>query len=72
MYPVVFSLKQLKSQSRDPNDMSVVLLADPSKLAIDADDTDDEDAPKISLAEMLDDLHIAEDATGGEEADMME
>jgi len=69
---VVFSIKQIKSQSCDPNDMSVVLSADPSKLAVDTDDTDDEDAPKISLAEMLDDLHIAEDATGGEGADMME
>uniref|UniRef100_F7E4H4 60S ribosomal export protein NMD3 n=1 Tax=Monodelphis domestica TaxID=13616 RepID=F7E4H4_MONDO len=34
-------------------------------------DTDDEGAPRISLAEMLEDLHIAEDATGGEGAAMM-
>ncbi|XP_054103306.1 60S ribosomal export protein NMD3 isoform X3 [Callithrix jacchus] len=29
-------------------------------------DTDDEGAPRISLAEMLEDLHISQDATGGE------
>ncbi|OXB70853.1 UNVERIFIED_CONTAM: hypothetical protein H355_013489 [Colinus virginianus] len=34
-------------------------------------DTDDDGAPRISLAEMLDDLHISEDATGGEGASMM-
>ncbi|XP_068939618.1 60S ribosomal export protein NMD3 [Petaurus breviceps papuanus] len=34
-------------------------------------DTDDEGAPRISLAEMLEDLHISEDATGGEGASMM-
>ncbi|KAK2171343.1 hypothetical protein NP493_1077g00019 [Ridgeia piscesae] len=50
---------------------NINIYKDPSKLAVDTDDTDDEDAPKISLAEMLDDLHIAEDATGGEGADMM-
>lgn len=34
-------------------------------------DTDDDGAPRISLAEMLEDLHISQDATGGEGADMM-
>ncbi|NWQ81419.1 NMD3 protein, partial [Columbina picui] len=33
-------------------------------------DTDDDGAPRISLAEMLEDLHISEDATGGEGANM--
>lgn len=34
-------------------------------------DTDDDGAPRISLAEMLEDLHISQDATGGEGANMM-
>ncbi|XP_012871596.1 PREDICTED: 60S ribosomal export protein NMD3 [Dipodomys ordii] len=34
-------------------------------------DTDDEGAPRISLAEMLEDLHISQDATGAEGASMM-
>ena len=34
-------------------------------------DTDDEGAPRISLAEMLEDLHISQDATGGEGESMM-
>ncbi|KAM6062494.1 60S ribosomal export protein NMD3 [Chlamydotis macqueenii] len=34
-------------------------------------DTDDDGPPRISLAEMLEDLHISEDATGGEGANMM-
>ncbi|EMP32714.1 60S ribosomal export protein NMD3, partial [Chelonia mydas] len=34
-------------------------------------DTDDEGAPRISLAEMLEELHISQDATGGEGSDMM-
>ncbi|ESN92424.1 hypothetical protein HELRODRAFT_187554 [Helobdella robusta] len=33
---------------------------------------DDEEIPVISLAEMIDELHIGEDATGGEGADMIE
>lgn len=33
-------------------------------------DTDDDGAPRISLAEMLEELSLA-DATGGEGADMM-
>lgn len=34
-------------------------------------DTDDEGIPRISLAEMLEDLQISEDATGGEGAEML-
>lgn len=34
-------------------------------------DTDDEGAPRISLAEMLEDLHISQDAAGGEGESMM-
>ncbi|KAH0624123.1 hypothetical protein JD844_007527 [Phrynosoma platyrhinos] len=34
-------------------------------------DTDDEGIPRISLAEMLEDLQISRDATGGEGADML-
>lgn len=34
-------------------------------------DTDDEGAPRISLAEMLEDLHISQDATGEEGDSMM-
>ncbi|NXG29780.1 NMD3 protein, partial [Dromaius novaehollandiae] len=34
-------------------------------------DTDDDGPPRISLAEMLEDLHISQDATGGEGASMM-
>lgn len=34
-------------------------------------DTDDEGAPRISLAEMIEDLHISQDATGEEGASMM-
>lgn len=34
-------------------------------------DTDEEGAPRISLAEMLEDLHISQDATGEEGESMM-
>lgn len=34
-------------------------------------ETDDEGAPRVSLAEMLEDLHISQDATGEEGASMM-
>lgn len=43
---------------------------DAERIAVETD-TDDDDVPKISLQEMLDDLHIT-DATGGAGADMME
>ncbi len=42
---------------------------DASKIPVESD-TDDEGAPRISLAEMLEDLSLS-DATGGEGADMM-
>lgn len=34
---------------------------------MDTDDTGDEDLPQISLQEMLDDLHIADDPMGDED-----
>lgn len=39
---------------------------------MDTDDTDDEEIPRISLAEMLDELNIEDDATGEEGAAMLE
>nr|KAG5697626.1 hypothetical protein BaRGS_011175 [Batillaria attramentaria] len=50
----------------------VNIYKDTSKQLAEPEDTDDEGAPVISLQEMLEDLHIAEDATGGEGAPMME
>lgn len=44
-------------------------LPDASKIPVESD-TDDEGVPRISLAEMMDDLSL-NDATGGEGADMM-
>ncbi len=35
-------------------------------------DSEDEALPSVSLQEMLEDLHIGTDATGGEGADMLE
>ena len=49
-----------------------MLPSDASKLAVDGYESDAEGAPQISLAEMLDELHISEDATGGEGAEMLE
>nr|XP_002735759.1 PREDICTED: 60S ribosomal export protein NMD3-like [Saccoglossus kowalevskii] len=40
--------------------------------SIPVESSDDDDAPKISLQEMLEDLNISEDATGGEGAAMLE
>lgn len=45
----------------------VNIYRDESKIAVDTDDTDDEDLPQISLQEMLDDLHIADDPMGDED-----
>ncbi|XP_021340779.1 60S ribosomal export protein NMD3-like [Mizuhopecten yessoensis] len=76
--------EETASNDRDYNDFledleedanyrqGVNIYKDNSKIAVDADDTDDEDLPQISLQEMLDDLHIEEDATGGEGAEMIE
>ena len=47
-------------------------ISDSNKVLVEAEETDDDGAPTISLQEMLDDLHITEDATGGEGAAMME
>ena len=47
-------------------------IADKSKVPVDTDDTDEEGAPQISLQEMLDDLHLGDDATGDDGAAMMD
>lgn len=44
-------------------------LSDAAKIPVESD-TDDEGIPRISLAEMMEDLNL-NDATGGEGADMM-
>ncbi|XP_028650299.1 60S ribosomal export protein NMD3 [Erpetoichthys calabaricus] len=49
---------------------NINIFRDPSKIPVESD-TDDEGAPRISLVEMLEDLCISEDATGGEGADMI-
>jgi nonsense-mediated mRNA decay protein 3 len=41
-------------------------------MPVDTDETDDEDFPRVSLAEMLDDLSTSVDATGGEGAEKNE
>lgn len=50
--------------------MTDIIITDATKIAVETD-TEDEDMPRISLQEMLDDLHIT-DATGGAGADMIE
>ncbi|XP_078331539.1 60S ribosomal export protein NMD3-like [Crassostrea virginica] len=45
----------------------VNIYKDQSKIAVDTTDTEDEDLPQISLQEMLDDLHIADDPMGDED-----
>ena len=52
----------------------VNIYRDSAKLAVDSDDvtSDDDEAPRISLAEMINDLDISEDATGEDGAPMME
>ena len=52
--------------------ISIMFLILAANVAIDTDDTDAEDVPHVTLAEMLDDMHIAEDATGEPGAPMME
>ncbi|CAH1772405.1 unnamed protein product [Owenia fusiformis] len=51
---------------------NVNIYKDTNKIAVDQDDTDDENVPTVSLQEMLDDLHISTDATGEEGAEMQE
>ncbi|XP_071115506.1 60S ribosomal export protein NMD3-like [Haliotis cracherodii] len=63
----------LEDLEEDPSvRQNVNIYLDRNKLAVDTDDTDDEGVPQISLQEMLEDLHIAEDATGEDGADMIE
>ncbi|XP_072897112.1 60S ribosomal export protein NMD3 [Hemitrygon akajei] len=50
---------------------NINIYRDSSKVPVESD-TDDDGAPRISLAEMLEDLHISVDATGGEGAAMMD
>jgi len=73
-----------ETHARDYNDFLEDLEEDPAyrqnvniykgkdSLPVEREDTDDEEYPRVSLAEMLEDLHIAEDATGGEGAEMIE
>lgn len=49
--------------------MGICLNLDASKIPVESD-TDDDGAPHISLAEMLEELSLT-DATGGEGANMM-
>ncbi|XP_074656149.1 60S ribosomal export protein NMD3-like [Tubulanus polymorphus] len=52
---------------------NVDIYLDREKVAVETDDSEyGDEAPKISLQEMLDDLHISNDATGGEGDDMIE
>ena len=45
---------------------------DNTKITVEVEESDDEGLPQISLQEMLEDLTIGSDATGGEGAAMME
>ncbi|MGH0169992.1 UNVERIFIED_CONTAM: hypothetical protein FKN15_063287 [Acipenser sinensis] len=49
---------------------NINIFRDASKIPVESD-TDDDGAPRVSLMEMLEDLNISEDATGGEGADMI-
>lgn len=51
---------------------NVNIYKDKSKVPVDTDEAEEEGIPTISLQEMLDDLHLADDATGGEGAPMMD
>ncbi|XP_053382843.1 60S ribosomal export protein NMD3-like isoform X5 [Mercenaria mercenaria] len=63
----------LEDLEEDPTiRQNVNIYKDKNRIPIDTDDTDEEGIPQISLQEMLDDLHIADDATGGEGAAMMD
>ncbi|XP_060582712.1 60S ribosomal export protein NMD3-like [Ruditapes philippinarum] len=63
----------LEDLEEDPSiRQNVNIYKDKNRIPIDMDDTDEEGIPQISLQEMLDDLHIADDATGGEGAAMMD
>ena len=45
----------------------IVSFTDQHTITVDTTDTEDEDLPQISLQEMLDDLHIADDPVGYED-----
>lgn len=63
----------LEDLEEDPDfRQNINIFKDASKISVEAAESDDEGLPQISLQEMLEDLHIAEDATGGEGADMMD
>ncbi|KAL8594961.1 hypothetical protein ACOMHN_038758 [Nucella lapillus] len=63
----------LEDLEEDPEmRQGVNIYKDGSKVTVEMSEAEDDDAPTISLQEMLDDLHLAEDATGGEGAPMME
>ncbi len=47
------------------------LLTDSTRYVVETD-SEDEALPSVSLQEMLEDLHIGTDATGGEGDDMLE
>jgi len=51
---------------------NVNIYKDNTKITVEIEETDDEGLPQISLQEMLEDLTIGSDATGGEGAAMME
>lgn len=52
--------------------IGLFLFLDQERIPIDAEEADDQGIPQISLQEMLDDLHIGDDATGGEGAAMLD
>lgn len=52
-----------------PDTRTCLCSTDANKIPVESD-TDDDGAPRISLAEMLEELSL-NDATGGEGADMM-
>ncbi|XP_043223415.1 60S ribosomal export protein NMD3-like isoform X2 [Amphibalanus amphitrite] len=51
---------------------NVNIYRDATKVAVDLDDEGGYEGPQVTLQEMLEDLQLGEDATGGEGADMME
>lgn len=63
----------LEDLEEDPTlRQNINIYKDTARIPVDTDEVDDEGIPTISLQEMLDDLHIADDATGGEGAEMAE
>lgn len=62
----------LEDLEEDPVSRQGVNIFRDKDICVDTDDTDDEDLPRITLQEMLEDLHIDEDATGAEGDSMLE